>query len=263
MHNLKYIFTSILMLGTFALQAQTVSIFPKNDLYLEDNNKGVSNITESQFNQIIDIALASYKKEARANHERLKIKRRWDDSTVNANMRRFWGTVTINMYGGLARREEIVPDSFALVVCHELGHAYGGAPFLRSNIAAEGQADYYGAMTCLKRIFEELPSAPINDEVITSEMIDICQEHIANLTGAEREHEQEFCERGLIAGFGLGKLLAVLKHEDMPSYLTPDEYETPSTMLSYPKTVQCRLDTYRAGTLNQDRPRCWYNPEDN
>ncbi len=262
MFSLKSILA--ISITTMALNLNAYSIFPKNDLHLEDNNKKISNITEEQFNKIIDIALDSYQKEADEFDEKLKINRKWNDSTVNANMSRFWGRVTINMYGGLARREEVVPDSFALVLCHELGHAYGGEPYLRdySKIAAEGQADYYGARHCLERIFQEFPADPVNEQVLTDSMIEMCQQRIADMQGEAREEEQAFCERALVAGYGLGKLLAVIKDEDIPSYETPDQYVTPHTMLSYPKTVQCRLDTYRAGALKEDRPLCWYNPED-
>lgn len=253
----------LLLIGLTA-NANALSFFPKNNLHLQDDQKSQSNITEEQFNQIIDIALDSYQIEADDNNERLKINNRWSDSTVNANVRRFWGTVTINMYGGLARREEIVPDGFALVLCHELGHAYGGAPYLRrsSHISAEGQADYYGARKCLSRVYEELPMDPINDQYITSYIVELCQERVDGLTGEQREKEQEFCERSLVGAKGLGDLLALLQKEDLPEYDTPDSTVVDSTQLSYPRTVQCRLDTYKAGALNQGRPLCWYNPDD-
>ena len=260
---MKLIISSILFLITFSLSAQVVNFMPENNLHLEDNNKSEGNITEAQFNQIIDIALDSYQTEADEHDERIKGNRKWSSSTVNANVRRFWGKVTINMYGGLARREEVVPDAFALVLCHELGHAYGGEPFLRvsSEMSAEGQADYYGAKECLKRVFVELPAAAKMPTLLTDHMVVLCTDQIANTPANQREQEFEFCTRGLIAGQSLGNLLATLKKVDQPLYETPDPLVIEETTLTYPETLQCRLDTYRAGTLDELRPLCWFNPE--
>lgn len=260
---MKLIASLIITFLTLSLNAQTVNFMPENDLHLYDNAKADSNITKQQFNNIIDIALESYQKEADENNERIKVNRKWDDSTVNANVRRFWGKVTINMYGGLARRPEVIADGFALVLCHEIGHAYGGFPYLRtsSHISAEGQADYYGALACLKRVFEVLPESKQNETLITDHMINLCTDQIQNLPASEREEEFKFCTRGLVAGQSLGNLLAVLMKVDEPLYETPDLTEVSKTQLSYPATLQCRLDTYKAGTLNMDRPLCWFKPE--
>jgi hypothetical protein len=223
----------------------TVSFAPENDLHLEDQ-MFVTNVTEEMFNKIIDAGYAAYLPFAQKNREKLKINRNWDDSTVNANVSRFFGTVTINMYGGLARRPEVSPAGFALVLCHELGHAYGGQPYLQSwqKIAAEGQADYYGAGVCLKTVLQAMA-----DEIPGFEP----SKFIKNACKGD-----ELCMGGLYAGEGLGALLAAMKNEPTPNYETPDTTVVEKTELSYPATVQCRMDTYFAGTMNQSRPKCWY-----
>jgi hypothetical protein len=68
----------------------------------------------------------------------------------------------------------------------------------------------------------------------------------------------QICERDLAGSYSLGKLLSVIKNEPQPEFETPDQFVTDTTMTSYPKTVQCRLDTYHAGSLNLDRPKCWF-----
>lgn len=260
---MKLTLTLLIALLTLSINAQVVNFMPENDLHLYDNNKADSNVTEAQFNQIIDIALESYQTEADEAGEKLKVNRNWDDSTVNANVRRFWGTVTINMYGGLARRPEVIGDGFALVLCHELGHAYGGFPYLRksSKISAEGQSDYYGAQKCLKRVFAALPESRENATLITDHMINLCTDRIQDMPASDREQEFKFCTRGLVAGQSLGNLLAVLMKVEEPLYETPDLTEVSKTQLSYPATLQCRLDSYKAGTLDIPRPLCWFKPE--
>ena len=89
---------------------------------------------------------------------------------VNANCMRNNGVVTVNMYGGLARRPEVTPEGFALVLCHELGHAYGGTPYIfqQAQIAAEGQADYYGEQTCLKALLPHVDWSRLRTPWFTS-----------------------------------------------------------------------------------------------
>ena len=240
--------TALLLATASSCGGQPTSFMPENDLHLEDVYFK-SAAGEEMFDRIIDIAAEEYRGLADDNNERLIINKRWNDSTVNADVSRRWGTVYINMYGGLYRRPEVTPEAFALVVCHELGHAYGGSPYIyrSTEMSAEGQADYYGARECLRRVishFEETPEAAEMD-----------------LPYAEDVCEEEGCVRGLKAGYGLGWLLQALTGEDSVSYETPDETEVSETELSYPATTQCRLDTYRAGILYEERPRCWFKPE--
>ena len=235
--------------GQLTPSLSEISFMPKNDLHLEDVYFK-SNAGEEVFNKIIDIAKEEYQDEADANNERLIINKRWSDSTVNANVSRRWGTVYINMYGGLYRRPEVTPEAFALVVCHELGHAYGGRPYIApsARLSAEGQSDYYGARSCLRRVMQHFEESPESIGMDLPYAEEVCEE------------DDEECARGLKAGFGLGWLLQVLMDEPRISYETPDEVEVDQMELSYPKTVQCRLDTYRAGILDEPRPRCWFKP---
>lgn len=224
----------------------------ENDLWKEDGMFRDAGLTEEMFNRIIDIGHKLYKPFADANNETLRINNKWSDSTVNANVSRFFGTVTINMFGGLARRPEVNPEGFALVLCHELGHAYGGTPYLSAwqKMSAEGQADYYGAMECHHKLMDILKLEGYDIEP-TTYMESVCEE---NFEG----DRAELCVRDLVGGQSLGHLLSVMKEEAIPNYETPDPYVTDKTMTSYPKTIQCRLDTYLNGSLKANRPACWF-----
>lgn len=213
---------------------------PENDLHLEDTYPK-SGASEGVFNEILDRAQRVYSNTG----EPVFIHRRWTDSTVNAYMQRKSNGLHITMFGGLFRRSEVTPEGFALVVCHEFGHGYGGAPYIypHAEISAEGQADYYAANACLQHVLEGWWES--------QESLDL------DLEGAESWCDSSTCEMGLRAGLSLGTLLATLGMEEV-SVLTPDPYITPVTLKSYPKTAQCRLDTYVSGVLNAPRPRCWF-----
>jgi len=220
-----------------------------NDLWKEDNiNFAGSNVSEEMFNAVIDAAEILYAPIAKDWNEKLTIQRNWDDSTVNANASRDGnGWTEINMYGGLARRPEVIPIGFALVLCHELSHLYGGQPYVNVGLkmAAEGQSDFAGAGWCLKGIVESLNDP--SDIEVTPYMKKVC-------------YNDNTCIRQLAGGNSLGKLLALLNKETVPNFETPDKSVVKRTNTSYPKTVQCRLDSYHNGTLVKDRPLCWYKP---
>ncbi len=232
------------------------NFLPENDLwkydYIEKSNFGQEN-----FNRVIDAAYEVYLPVSeKFGDSSLTINKLWEDSTVNANVSRFFGNVTINMYGGLFRRPETTLEGFALVVCHELGHAYGGAPYISSwqKLSAEGQADYIGARECLYRVIEKLNLEGYELEP-TDYMKVICSNFFDNPA------QKNLCERSLIGGQSLGNLLATIKEEEIPDYQTPDPTEVEQTLTSYPETIQCRLDTYLRGTLRLKRPSCWFKEE--
>ena len=224
------------------------SFMPENNLWQEDclYCKSVNGVDQAVFEKIIDIAKNIYQPLADSNKETLTINKNWEDPTVNANCMRYNGEVTINMYGGLARRSEVTAEGFTLVLCHELSHAYGGAPYIRpsTKMSAEGQADYMATFECAKKVFQEMNPQGLGMEP-TQYMIDSCQ-------GSRP------CLSSLVGGQSLGNLLSVLSNDPTPDYQTPDPTIVPKTLTSYPETTQCRLDTYFAGALRLKRPACWF-----
>jgi len=241
--------TEISSINASKAEKITRSWVQDNDLWMEDNINLVSNdMTEEMFNKIIDIGKEVYAPIAAEWNETLTVNALWTDATVNANASRDGdGWTEINMYGGLARRDEVVPIGFALVLCHELNHLYGGLPYINVSLkmSAEGQADFSGAGWCLKNIVEKLADDTNID--ITPYMEKSC-------TG------DNICLQQLAGGNSLGKLLAVLNREKVPNFETPDKTIVKKTNTSYPKTTQCRLDSYFNGTIGKERPLCWYRP---
>ena len=225
------------------------TFMPDNDLWMDDNMDMVDGAANAAlFNKIIDIGYDLYADTARNWNETLTFTRLWNDPTVNASAwRDGQGSTEVTMYGGMIRRPEVLPLGFALVMCHELNHLYGGTPYidLRNRMAAEGQADWSGAGWCLYNVALKLKdtspfqTTPFMDKSCKADPV---------------------CLQELGGAWGLGKLLASLGYERMPDFETPDTSVVSRTELSYPRTAQCRLDTYLNGVLGLERPRCWYKP---
>ena len=248
---MKIIYTFWLLLASQVLSATPAGFVEDNNLSTFDSLMLPSNIDEAQFQGLIQIAQNSYDTYIREGKlKALRIQGFWPDSTVNAYMNPQLQINIVTIYGGLARRPELSLDGLGLVLCHEIGHAYGGQPDKRAplfKVSVEGQADYFGAMNCLARIIDHIPR---NFEAATPPSIQkLC---------AQGSGDSDRCERLLIAGQSVGELLAMIKAQPVPSYDTPDQTVVPSTLASYPKLIQCRLDTYLRGFLGQARPRCWY-----
>lgn len=233
-----------LSLSLLATTAAHASFLPPNDLHLQDNQlRAKANITEAQFNAIIDEAIAYYGPFLKEHYNAtLKVNRLWSDSTVNASASQFGSTWTVNMYGGLARRPETTPDGFALVLCHEIGHHLGGYPFSGSWAADEGSSDYFSTLSCAKALWKDQ-----TDKNALSR--DIIGEYPKSLCDAnwQTEDEQNLCYRSLLGGKSLGGLLAALGGTKA-DFTTPDLSIVKQTYHAHPKG-QCRLDTYIAGAL--------------
>ncbi|MBF0313427.1 MAG: hypothetical protein HQK50_11990 [Oligoflexia bacterium] len=249
-----FVFTFISLFSVNVLASQSIiynQFMPDNDLWKEDSldNKSLPNVNQKMFLKIVNAALQAYA------YDRPTINARWEDPIVNANCSRENNRVTINMYGGLARRPEITPEGFTLVLCHELGHAYAGKPYIRSTpgyyLSSEGQADYYSTLSCYDKIaglVSELSKVDSTTDYITQACERFASDRVllANCIGK------------LEGGLSLGNLLSKLSRQGDPNYENPDPTIVPRTLTGYPATVQCRLDTYHAGTLSLPRPKCWF-----
>lgn len=183
----------------------------------------------------------------------------WESSTVNAYAQRFghedeWGEEVppfddwrIVLLGGMARHKEMTVDGYSLIVCHELGHHFGGAPRLSGETAwasIEGQADYFSTAKCLPELWKE----DANDEVIKQMSV---PETLRNFCAVQwaRSSDQSLCIRIGLAGLSAGKLFAAIApFTKAPKFETPDPKVVAKTSAVHPK-AQCRLDTYFQGAL--------------
>ncbi len=259
---------------------------PDNNLWIAPGNS-LTEMTEEEFDQIIDRLEEIYTPIVEAEGAKLKIERKWRDGTVNAYAQRQGRTWKVRMFGGMARHQYATNDGFALVLCHELGHHLGGAPKKTgwfgsvSWASNEGQSDYWGSMKCLRKYMEK------DDNVSIVSQMDI-PETVANKCRENFTHENDIamCERGSMAGLALGRILNSLGRSGSDvDFDTPSRSVVSSTDHNHPQ-AQCRLDTYFAGSVcerdhyadvsNTDanqavcnradedtaglRPLCWYKP---
>ncbi len=251
----------------------------------------INDVDRGSFDDIIATIFGLYAEPISQRDRELIINKRWDSEEENATS---WLTesfdqekgrvrriLEIELSGGLARHPMLNRDAYALVVCHEVGHHIGGAPFALG-YSAEGQADYFAATKCMKRYlraagYEQHYTAPLPPRL-----------EAACAASYPATDEQAICRRTILAGLILSRWFAHTR-EAAPTRLIGHDPDRPQSTLvhGYP-SPQCRLDTFVAGALcnidersgfSEDdpspgactqaagyadgaRPRCWFNPDD-
>ena len=283
------------LIATLALSLTGSSLFacdingktgfaPANNLKISKFDKDTNGMTEQTFLAIVKRVSDLYAPIVASKGATLEMDNNWNDETVNAFANRTGSIWHVNMFGGLARHPLTTNDGFMMVVCHETGHHLGGAPkkhALGGTWAAnEGQADYFAATKCMRRVLEKDDNQSIVAKMkIDAEVTNKCQLVYKNAD------EIALCQRVAMAGKSLGSLLAALGKTPAVSFTTPNKTVVTKTFDDHPE-AQCRLDTYFAGTLcdkslTEDfsdkspipgacikkdgfkfgpRPLCWYKP---
>lgn len=276
---------SLSLLPTFACDIDGKSGFmPENNLYISKDDKETNGMTKEKFEALINRVYLAYSPIVTAKGATLQMDNKWDDGTVNAYANRSGSTWHVNMFGGLARHPLVTDDGFLLVVCHETGHHLGGAPkigsFMNTWASNEGQADYFGALKCMRRVLmNDNNQAIVASMSIDKEAQTKCE--MVYKSGAE----VALCERIAMAGKSLAQLLGDLGGSPNVAFNTPDKSIVKKTFDAHPQ-AQCRMDTYFSGTLcdkslTEDvsdsnpingtcikkdgyslgmRPLCWYKP---
>jgi subtilisin-like proprotein convertase family protein len=222
------------------------SILPPNNLHLQDNVHSLANMTEQEFNSIINNIIDLYRPIVAARGARLVTNNLWTDSTVNASAQQSGTNWIINMYGGLARRAEVTPDGFAMVVCHELGHHLGGFPFYGDSdwASSEGQSDYFATQSCAREIWRNQKT----ENARFRQLVGAFEKQKCDAAWSKVE-DQDLCYRTAAAGHSLATLLGALRSStNLPRFDTPDQRKVNSTYTGHPD-AQCRLDTYFSGAL--------------
>jgi hypothetical protein len=188
-------------------------------------------LTRAQFSQTIGIFESVFSPYAARDNRTFEILSDWNEAWPQAFARR-WETDHLIVYGGIARIPGTTVDSFALTLCHEVGHLYGGEPFgdEHNRMAVEGQADYWATSECWEKIIHELPM-----------------------------REGSVQDRGVAAAIVLSAFFAANRNLPAPRVETPDTTVATQTNRTHP-LPQCRLDTYVAGLEMNARPRCWWAP---
>lgn len=230
-------------------------IMEENDLWIGPENKSANALGKEDFMALLDKVEEIYGPEVEAKGAKLIIERNWDDGTVNAYAYQEGTNWHIAMFGGLARHETITIDGMTLVACHELGHHLGGAPRKSDWGGAvgwasnEGQADYFGTLKCLKKVFEK----DDNIAILKNRQVD---EFATLKCKAQFKDAQDIaiCQRAAMAGMSVSSLFNSLRRTTTPlRFDTPDTKFLKKTFHDHP-APQCRLDTYFAGAVCEKDP---------
>ena len=284
--------TFLLVNSSFACDIEgRTGIMEENDLWIGPENKSANALGQEDFNKLLDKVEEIYGPEIQSKGAKLVIERNWDDGTVNAYAFQQGSEWHVAMFGGLARHETITIDGMSLVACHEIGHHLGGAPrkpdFGGSVgwASNEGQADYFGTLKCLKKVFEK------DDNIAILKTRKVDEFATAKCKGQFRDPlDVAICERVAMAGMSVSSLFNALRRRDIPlRFDTPDTKFVKKTFHDHP-APQCRLDTYFSGavctkdpysdfsndlasdvgacTLKEGakigtRPNCWFGTENN
>lgn len=189
-------------------------------------------ITRTEFRQTLATAHRLFSPLAARDGRKLEFLTDWNQDWAQAFARR-WDNDQVVIYGGIARIPRGTIDTFALFICHELGHLYGGTPYRdeHNRIAVEGQADWWATSECWNTLAADLPARPGSLE-----------------------------QRGVEAALIVTAFYAANRNIPAPAVETPDSTRVEKTLMTHPEP-QCRLDTYIAGLLKNERPRCWWAPQ--
>lgn len=245
--NRNVFFTLFFLVFTLSAQA---TFLPENEIRYDRLSRGPSQITEAQFKDLIHQVQSTYVDTVTSLGGRLLISGDWKSEKLNAYSMQAFGGWLIQMYGGLARRPELSPDGFTLVMCHELGHHLGGfsfanstAPFAKAWAANEGQADYYATQVCARKLWSQQASlnASFRNQVSTF-VTSKC-----DAVWSERE-QRDLCYRIAAAVDSLSKTMAGITSKPIPDFTTPDPKAVAETNVKHPD-LQCRMDTNFQGAL--------------
>lgn len=153
--------------------------------------------------------------------------------------------------GKEARKAKLSLDSLAVVLCHEIGHMRGR---IRTTdwSAVEGEADYFAAKDCLKKLFGR--QAPqdwwlANQKRITPELAEILEN-----SGLKTLEEKAVAARTILAG---QESLEKLEKTKIALRLKPESSIAAEILDDYP-SVENRMRTYLHGALSYERPRAWF-----
>lgn len=158
----------------------------------------------------------------------------WESPYFGAGMKFYDGRYQMMILGGTTRVEDMTVDAYAAIVCHELGHLIGGAPYQTVSAplwSSEGQADYFAARTCLPRYFKSIGVA---DSDIKSRVEQSGYEMLSTLAPHSSETRAQLP--------GLTRFSQIAD-------------EVPSTLLYNYPTLQCRYETFMDAN---ERSRCWF-----
>lgn len=220
---------------------------------LQNSETSAYTITRAEFLSTLSIARKLFTPLAAEKNRRLEIFSDWNSNWTQAFARR-WDTDQVLIYGGIARIPGGTQDSLALLLCHEIGHLYAGAPYSDEHnmLSAEGQADWWATNLCWFQLAKELKTSTQNLRTTSNSLSEISQPPAEELFKLK--------DRALKAALIVTAFYAANRNIPAPLIETPDLTIVDKTLLTHPEP-QCRLDTYVAGLIGSPRPFCWWKAD--
>ncbi len=203
--------------------------------------------------------IQTYSETVKAKHQ-INLVIKLDDEVKNyfGGMSSDHEKMEIQMGSEFHLQEGVTIELYAFILCHELGHLLGGAPFsdhtethIRRH-SNEMQSDYWAAKVCLPHFLTKMPSKKNLLENLDN----------TNIVSVSKECQgQQMCIRVIDAGFDFFKYLKIMYKEyqvefKIPKIETPEAPAEKDTKSKYP-SFQCRLDTIVSGALGNEKPLCW------
>jgi hypothetical protein len=239
-----FIMSRLILILTVLLTAPLASatFIAEKDLKVFSTSSLPANTAEPEFKNLVARLQSLYEPHARLFGGKLRIDGQWSNNKLNAQAAQMQGTWKVEITGGLARRPELTTDGLALILCHELGHHFGGFPFgVRSPMekvwaANEGQSDYFATQVCARRLWRADPENFNFRDQVPASVITACQVAWASTD------DQALCWRINAAVASMIKTMAQLMQKPEPQFETPDSSVVSKTVDNHP-AIQCRLDT--------------------
>jgi hypothetical protein len=159
----------------------------------------------------------------------------WESPYFGAGVSYYQDLYKLMVLGGTTRIQYFSKDAYAAVICHELGHIIGGAPFQTFEGAewssSEGQSDFFAANVCLKKYFKALG---FNDEVVKQKIEKAGYEMIIAFKPFETNN---------------------LENQEPLVRFTKTALKSQTTLFNTYPTLACRYENFLDPVK---RPNCWY-----
>ena len=247
-----------------------------------DVTASASGITKEVFEDVLGRFKNHYEKDFTALGLEVDFTMDWANTWYNAQTG--WsGEKRVRFFfsGELARGKYMTPDGLLYVACHEAGHHFGGFP-KKSWATAEGGADYFAALKCMRAILknDEL-NAKAGELELHPDVRKKCQEVYSDAD------DFQICLRTAKAGEDMARAFEYRSSKvDRPESMFFQELPAVTeTLTGYPSRL-CRAETAYQGSIcnkgpefpisysnetegychekNGDtfgmRPKCWFKP---
>lgn len=189
-------------------------------------------ISERDFVEIPKKILALFSQELKSKKYPVQFDTRWNSPYFGAGVSLYNQKFNIVVFGGMARIDGMTKEAYATVICHELGHIIGGAPYSKMKgyewSSIEGQADFFAASVCLPRYFISLG---VGQKSLKNEIEASAYEFFETVKFVSSE----------------------TKNQPLIRWHATQEVAK-ETIQGYP-SIQCRYENYRESSV---RPACWF-----